>query len=99
MVDWTKELNVVDYGDAPIDMMSTERTMEPVRQMVREVAQTGAIPFIVGGDHSLEYPNVAGVADVYGKENVGVIHFDSHYDAGTTRGISSPTGSHPPVDQ
>jgi agmatinase len=86
MVDWTKELNVVDYGDAPIDYLSTERTMEPVRQMVREVAQTGAIPFIVGGDHSLEYPNVAGVADVYGKENVGVIHFDAHYDAGTPHG-------------
>ena len=34
------------------------------------------------GDHSLEYPDVAGVADVYGKENVGVIHFDAHYDAG-----------------
>ncbi len=86
MVDWTKELNVVDYGDAAIDYLSTERTMEPVRQMVREVAQTGAIPFIVGGDHSLEYPNVAGVADVYGKENVGVIHFDAHYDAGTPHG-------------
>ena len=36
---------------------------------------------IVGGDHSLEYPNVAALADVYGKENVSVIHFDSHYDA------------------
>jgi agmatinase len=86
MVDWTKELNVVDYGDAPVDLLSSERTMAPVRQMVREVAQTGAIPFVVGGDHSLEYPNVAGVADVYGKEHVGVIHFDAHYDAGTNRG-------------
>ena len=25
---------------------------------------------------------MAGLADVYGKENVGVIHFDAHYDAG-----------------
>jgi formimidoylglutamase len=82
MVDWTKELNVVDYGDTPIDLLSTERSMEPIREMVREVAKTGTIPFIVGGDHSLEYPNVAGVADVYGKEKVGVIHFDAHYDAG-----------------
>jgi agmatinase len=86
MVDWTRELNVVDYGDAAVDLLSSERTMAPVRQMVREVAETGAIPFVVGGDHSLEYPNVAGVADVYGKENVGVIHFDAHYDAGEPRG-------------
>jgi agmatinase len=48
---------------------------------VREIAATGAVPMIVGGDHSLEYPNVAALADVYGKEKVSVIHFDSHYDA------------------
>jgi agmatinase len=82
MVNWNAVLNVVDYGDAPIDYLSGERSMQPIREMVRDVAKTGTIPFIVGGDHSLEYPNVAGVADVHGKENVGVIHFDSHYDAG-----------------
>ncbi len=84
-VSWTAELVAVDYGDAPIDNMSTERSMPPVRRMVREIAETGAIPIIIGGDHSLEYPNVAGITDVYGKENVGVIHFDAHYDAGINR--------------
>ncbi len=74
-VTWVEELVAVDYGDAPIDNMSTERSMPPVRRMVREIAETGAIPIIIGGDHSLEYPNVAGITDVYGKENVGVIHF------------------------
>ena len=74
-------LNVVDYGDVAIDNASTERSMEHVRDIVREIAETGAVPMIVGGDHSLEYPNVAALADVYGKENVSVIHFDSHYDA------------------
>ena len=81
-VAWKQELTAVDYGDAPIDFLSVERSMPPVRKLVREIAETGAIPVVVGGDHSLEYPNVAGVADVYGKENVGVIHFDAHYDAG-----------------
>ncbi len=81
MVDWMQDLTVVDYGDAPIDNLSAERSMAPVRAMVKEIAETGAIPMIVGGDHSLEYPDVAAIADVYGKENVGVIHFDAHYDA------------------
>ena len=71
MIDPFAVLNIVDYGDAPIDNMSTERTMEPVRAKVREIAAAGTIPFIVGGDHSLEYANVAGLADVYGKGQVG----------------------------
>ena len=85
MVRWRSELTAVDYGNAPIDNLSTERSMPPIRRMVREIAQTGAIPVIIGGDHSIEFANVAGLADVYGRENVGVIHFDAHYDAGGTR--------------
>ena len=85
MVRWRSELTAVDYGNAPIDNLSTERSMPPIRRMVREIAETGAIPVIIGGDHSIEFANVAGLADVYGKENVGVIHFDAHYDAGGTR--------------
>jgi agmatinase len=76
-----KVLNIVDYGDVAVDNESTERSMQHVRDIVREIAATGAVPFVVGGDHSLEYPNVAALADVYGKEKVSVIHFDSHYDA------------------
>lgn len=74
-------LNIVDYGDIAIDNASTERSMQHIREVVRDIGNTGAIPVIVGGDHSLSYPNVAAMADVYGKEKVSVIHFDSHYDA------------------
>ncbi len=81
LVEPYDELKIVDYGDVAVDNDSTERSMQHVREVVREIAQTGAIPMVVGGDHSLEYPNVAALADVYGKENVSVIHFDSHYDA------------------
>jgi agmatinase len=85
MVDPTLELNVVDYGDIAVDNMSTERTVHHVRERIAEIARTGAIPFIVGGDHSLEYPNIAGLADVHGKGSFGVVHFDSHFDAGKNR--------------
>jgi guanidinobutyrase len=82
MVDPTEVLNVVDYGDIAVDNMSTERTVHHVRERIAEIARTGAIPFIIGGDHSLEYPDIAGLADVHGKGSFGVVHFDSHYDAG-----------------
>ncbi len=80
-INASKVLNIVDYGDIAIDNASTERSMEEVRRVVREIVETGAVPVIIGGDHSLEYPNVAALADVYGKEKLSVIHFDSHYDA------------------
>jgi len=82
-----EELTIVDYGDAPIDPLSTERSMPAIREFVRQVVEVSTsdgdrvIPIIIGGDHSLMYPDVAGLADVYGKGNVGVIHFDAHYDA------------------
>lgn len=82
MVNPSKELNIVDYGDIAVDNMSTERTVHHVRERIAEIARAGAIPFIVGGDHSLEYADVAGLADVHGKGSFGVVHFDSHFDAG-----------------
>ncbi|PCD02782.1 arginase [Sphingomonas spermidinifaciens] len=82
MINPNGALKIVDYGDIAIDQNSTERSVDHVREMVREIARTGAIPIVIGGDHSLEYPNVAAAADVHGKGKVGVVHFDSHYDVG-----------------
>jgi len=81
-----QELVCVDYGDAPIEPMSIERTIPEVRKFVREVASVTledgrhTIPIIIGGGHALMYPDVAGICDVYGKGKVGVIHFDAHAD-------------------
>ncbi len=82
-VDALEELVICDYGDAAVDPESNHRSMEPIRAVVREIGETGALPFVVGGDHSLMYPDVAALADVYGKGRIGVIHFDAHYDAGS----------------
>ncbi|WP_320775091.1 agmatinase family protein [Streptomyces sp. CRN 30] len=75
-----EELTVVDYGDAAVDWFSVENSMEPVRALVREIAETGAVPIVLGGDHSILWPDAAAIADVYGAGNVGVIHFDAHPD-------------------
>jgi len=87
MVDPTKELVMADYGDAPIDIMSTERSVHAIREFVRQAAAVEyapgkhVMPVIIGGDHSLMYPDVAALTDVYGKGNVGVVHFDAHFGA------------------
>jgi agmatinase len=85
MIDPGRALRIADYGDIAVDNLSTERSVVHVRQRVAEIARAGAIPIVIGGDHSLEYPDVAAMADVYGKGKVGVVHFDSHYDAASDR--------------
>jgi agmatinase len=85
MINPTQALRIADYGDIAIDNLSTERSVAHVRREVASIARTGAIPIVIGGDHSLEYPNLAAMADVHGKGMVGVVHFDSHYDAGSDR--------------
>jgi agmatinase len=80
------ELNVVDYGDAPVHPLSMEQSIPEVRRFVAEVAgvvlENGqrTIPIIIGGGHVLMYPDVVGLTDVYGKGNIQIIHFDAHAD-------------------
>jgi arginase family enzyme len=45
------------------------------------LVETGTIPIIAGGDHSLMSPDVVAMAEVNGTINVGVIHFDAPVDA------------------
>lgn len=37
LVNPSEELTVVDYGDAPVDMLSTERGMHAIREYIRQV--------------------------------------------------------------
>jgi agmatinase len=81
-----QELTVVDYGDAPMEPLSLERTIPEIRKLVRQIASVKlengkrTVPIIIGGGHALMYPDYAGLADVYGKNVIGVIHFDAHQD-------------------
>ncbi|MDO9521214.1 MAG: agmatinase family protein [Pseudohongiella sp.] len=84
-VNPSAELNIVDYGDIAIDNNSTERSTQEVRRVVYEILAAGAMPVIIGGDHSLAYPDIAAMVDFYGKGKVAVVHFDAHYDVGRDR--------------
>lgn len=79
-VDPINELRIADYGDADVIIGDTERTFGNVRSFTREIAETGAIPLILGGDHGITWPDVSGIADVYGFGSIGIVHFDAHAD-------------------
>jgi agmatinase len=75
-------LTVVDAGDAPVVPGRPERSLRVIHEKVRRVARAGAIPVVLGGDHSITYPSAAAVARVHDPARVGIVHFDAHADTG-----------------
>jgi agmatinase len=75
-------LRCVDAGDAPVVPSRPERAHRVIREKVRRVAATGAVPIVLGGDHSITYPSVAAVAETHRPGRIGVVHFDAHADTG-----------------
>jgi agmatinase len=84
-VDPLVELGVVDVGDVEMPAGETERSLERLEHVVRSVARSGAVPVILGGDHTIALPDVTGVARHVGWGRVSVIHFDAHADTGDTQ--------------
>ena len=73
-------LTVVDAGDAPIVPGRPDRSLRVIHEKVRRVARAGALPIVLGGDHSVTYPSAAAVARVADPASVGIVHFDAHAD-------------------
>jgi agmatinase len=80
-IDAFAALNVVDFGDAPVRPADALASHEAIRRTVGAVLAAGAIPVILGGDHSIAEPDIRAVAARHGP--VGLVHFDAHTDTGT----------------
>ena len=75
-------LTVVDAGDAPVVPARLDRGLRVIHEKVYRVARSGAIPIVLGGDHSITYPSAAAVARHRHPRSVGIVHFDAHADTG-----------------
>jgi agmatinase len=80
-VDAFAELRIVDFGDAPVLPADPARSHEAIERTVAQVLAAGAIPIVLGGDHSIAEPDIRACAAVHGP--VGLVHFDTHADTGT----------------
>ena len=78
-VDLFEELDICDAGDVFVIPGNIEKTFDQVSKAISHIYTSGAFPIICGGDHSLGYPNVRGIAP-HIEGNVGIIHFDRHID-------------------
>ncbi|HXG25663.1 MAG TPA: agmatinase [Candidatus Binatia bacterium] len=75
-----EELTVVDAGDANVAPAYWERGHAMIYRKVREVAATGAIPIVLGGDHSITWPSASAIAELRSPGSIGIVHFDAHAD-------------------
>ncbi len=80
--DGLVDLRVVDAGDVEMYSGDIEVALPTLEAAVERVARAGAIPLVLGGDHSIAYPDAKGVANVLGHGRVSMIHFDAHADTG-----------------
>ena len=81
-VDPLRDMRVVDAGDILMLGVEGRAPLDRLEAAVRSAAEAGAIPLILGGDHTITWPDVTGVARARGWGRVSVIHFDAHADTG-----------------
>ena len=62
-----------------------ELCLRRLEDAVHDVAKAGPIPVILGGDHTITFPDATGVARHVGWGRVSLIHFDAHADTGNTQ--------------
>ncbi len=81
-VDGLRDLKVVDAGDVELYSGDAARSCADLEVEIEKIANTGAIPLVLGGDHTITWPDVTGVARARGWGKIAVIHFDAHADTG-----------------
>ena len=81
-VDALRDLRVLDAGDVEMPPGHIERSLDALTEAVAAVAPSGALPVVLGGDHSITLADVTGVARHHGAGRVSVVHFDAHADTG-----------------
>ena len=78
-VDLREQMTLCDAGDVFTIPANIEKTFDQISKAMSHVFSSGAMPVILGGDHSIGYPTVRGIAECTSKK-IGIIHFDRHAD-------------------
>ena len=78
-VDLREQMTLCDAGDVFTIPANLEKSFDQITKAMSHVFSSGAMPIIIGGDHSIGFPTVRGIAECTSK-NIGIIHFDRHAD-------------------
>ena len=75
-VDLAENPCFVDVGDRQIG--NDPESFLAIENEIFEIAQQGALPLVLGGDHAITYPVLRAINRAYG--SVNILHFDAHPD-------------------
>ncbi len=78
-VDIFRGLKICDAGDVLAIPTDLPRTLRNVEARIGEIADRGAIPLSVGGDHTVTLPVLRALAKRHDRK-LAILHFDAHLD-------------------
>jgi len=81
--DALQELKIFDAGDLEMPGADLVGSLKVLEAATEKISRAGAIPVVLGGDHSIASADVAGIAHHRGMGKISMIHFDAHADTGT----------------
>ncbi len=70
-------VRIVDIGDADIIHTDTSRSHENIRHGVQAMLAAGALPVVIGGDHSVNIPCIQAFE---GQGDIHIFQIDAHLD-------------------
>lgn len=73
-----EQVRIVDIGDADIVHTDMNTSHANTEMAVRKILQMGAMPLVLGGDHSISYPCIKAFEE-HGRP-IHVVQFDAHLD-------------------
>lgn len=82
-VDPFADLSIVDFGDAQVVPADGVATLAAIEDAVGSIVAAGVVPLILGGDHSIAYPDLKAVLGREEPGSVAVVQFDTHADTAT----------------
>jgi agmatinase len=77
----TDRVRMVDIGDADIVHTDTEKSHANIAYGVRKILAAGALPVVLGGDHSINIPCIDAFEEDCAKNGpIHIVQFDAHLD-------------------
>ena len=76
-VTYLEDVRIVDIGDADIVHTDTMKSHANIELGVRKILAAGALPVVIGGDHSVNIPCINAFAD---QEPIHIVQIDAHLD-------------------